>query len=101
MHATTSSGLSTVKACELQRVHGFNEIAAHQEPEWKKVLKRYLDPISLTIVSFSEYSLFSVTRICRSDGHAGWVDMVMASGRVPCAMAAATIRRLMLDISEN
>lgn len=51
MHATTSNGLSTVKAGELQKVHGFNEIAARQEPEWKKVLKRYLDPISLTIVS--------------------------------------------------
>ena len=53
MHATTANGLSTVKAHELQNVHGFNEIAARQEPEWKKVLKRYLDPISLTIVSFS------------------------------------------------
>ena len=65
MHATTSSGLSTVKACELQRVHGFNEIAAHQEPEWKKVLKRYLDPISLTIVSASVYCAFNVTRTRR------------------------------------
>ncbi len=52
MHATTSNGLSTVKVHELQKVHGLNEIAARQEPEWKKVLKRYLDPISLTIVSF-------------------------------------------------
>ena len=51
MHATTSHGLSTVKARELQKIHGFNEIAARLEPEWKKVIRRYLDPIALTIVS--------------------------------------------------
>ena len=82
MHATTSSGLSTVKACELQRVHGFNEFAAHQEPEWKKVLKRYLDPISLNIVSASVYCAFHVTRSRRSHGHAERNDMAVLSGTV-------------------
>ena len=82
MHATTSRGLSTIKACELQRVHGFNEISAHQEPEWRKVLKRYLDPISLTIVSFPVYCAFHVTRTHQSSGHAERNDMVVLSGTV-------------------
>ena len=82
MHATNSRGLSTVKACELQRVHGFNEIAAHQEPEWKKVLKRYLDPISLTIVSISVYCGFHGFRTRRSNGHAERNDMANSSGTV-------------------
>lgn len=46
-----SQGLTTVKARELQQVHGFNEIEGNAIPEWRKVLKRYLDPITLVIVS--------------------------------------------------
>lgn len=40
-----------MKARELQQVHGFNEIEGNAIPEWRKVLKRYLDPITLVIVS--------------------------------------------------
>ena len=78
MHATTSNGLSTVKAHELQKVHGLNEIAARQEPEWKKVLKRYLDPISLTIVSFPLCHTLTCLRLS-SKGHALRADMVTSS----------------------
>ena len=70
MHATTSDGLSTDKASELQKIHGFNEIAARQEPEWKKVIKRYLDPVSLTIVSPYSSSLLREC-MCRSSGRDG------------------------------
>ena len=56
-------GLTSIKARELQQVHGFNEIEGNAEPEWKKVVKRYLDPITLVIVrslsclgSTSEYT---------------------------------------------
>lgn len=47
-----SKGLTSIKARELQQVHGFNETESHGDPEWRKVLKRYLDPITLVIVRY-------------------------------------------------
>jgi hypothetical protein len=64
-----SNGLSTGKARELHGVYGFNELEGTQEPEWRKVLKRYLDPIGMTIVSPSPHSLVRVAWLAFANAH--------------------------------
>lgn len=48
-----NDGLSTEEAAKQREIHGANEVNVKSEPEWKKIGKRYLDWISLIIVSIS------------------------------------------------
>lgn len=50
-HGKVEPGLTTAQAKQLQTVHGYNEVKDVQAPEWKKVLWRYLDWVSIVIVS--------------------------------------------------
>lgn len=43
-------GLSSSQVEELRQKHGFNEVKTAQVPEWKKLLRRYYDWISIIIV---------------------------------------------------
>ena len=43
-------GLSSSQVEELRQQHGFNEVKTAQVPEWKKLLRRYYDWISIIIV---------------------------------------------------
>lgn len=45
-----SEGLSTQAVEELRKQHGYNEVKTKPVPEWKKLLKRYTDWISIIIV---------------------------------------------------
>ncbi len=45
-------GLTTEEAEELHAKYGYNEVKTSQTPEWKKILLRYLDRVSIVIVSF-------------------------------------------------
>ncbi len=47
-----NEGLSTAEAEELHAKYGYNEVKTAQVPEWKKILLRYLDWVSVVIVSF-------------------------------------------------
>jgi len=46
-----NDGLSTEEVAKQREIHGANEVNVKSEPEWKKIGKRYLDWISLIIVS--------------------------------------------------
>lgn len=45
-----SEGLNTQAVEELRKQHGYNEVKTKPVPEWKKLLKRYTDWISIIIV---------------------------------------------------
>lgn len=49
-----NDGLSTEEVANQREIHGANEVNVKSEPEWKKIGKRYLDWISLIIVSVSD-----------------------------------------------
>ncbi|EIE22120.1 P-type ATPase [Coccomyxa subellipsoidea C-169] len=65
-------GLTSIKARELQQVHGFNEIEGNAEPEWRKVVKRYFDPIILVIFLAAIISV-----VVPNDGSRGWTSFVL------------------------
>ena len=44
------AGLSSSQVEELRQKHGFNEVKTKPVPEWKKLLRRYTDWISIIIV---------------------------------------------------
>jgi hypothetical protein len=44
-------GLTAAQVADLQKEWGLNHVAAKSTPEWKKILDRYLDWVSLIIVS--------------------------------------------------
>lgn len=48
-----SEGLNTQAVEELRKQHGYNEVKTKPVPEWKKLLKRYTDWISIIIVRTS------------------------------------------------
>ena len=50
-------GLTTQEVEELRLKHGFNEVRSKQKPEWRKILERYTDWISITIVSFGSVKI--------------------------------------------
>jgi hypothetical protein len=43
-------GLTDAEVAVSREEHGVNEVKAHQEPEWKKILKRYTDWIVIMMV---------------------------------------------------
>eukprot|EP00898_Chlorokybus_atmophyticus_P001625 jgi/Chlat1/2463/Chrsp171S02344 len=45
-----SLGLSSAAAAEYHARHGYNEVTAASTPEWKKILYRYLDWVSIVIL---------------------------------------------------
>eukprot|EP00983_Pelagomonas_calceolata_P042505 1138531-Pelagomonas_calceolata.AAC.2 len=47
-------GLTTQEVEQLQKEWGLNHVAAKTIPEWKKILDRYLDWVSLIIVSVTK-----------------------------------------------
>lgn len=47
-------GLSSSQVEELRQKHGFNEVKTKPVPEWKKLLRRYTDWISIIIVRKSK-----------------------------------------------
>lgn len=58
------TGLTSAEVAELQKQWGLNHVAAKTTPEWKKILDRYLDWVSLIIVS----SCASVCRVMLGEG---------------------------------
>lgn len=44
------NGLSNHEVESLRAQHGFNEVKTNQTPEWKKILWRYLDWVSIVIL---------------------------------------------------
>ena len=49
-------GLTSQAVDELRQTHGFNEVKTKPTPEWKKLLRRYTDWVSIIIVSASKMS---------------------------------------------
>ena len=47
-------GLSSQAVDELRQKHGFNEVKSKAVPEWRKLLRRYTDWISIIIVGASK-----------------------------------------------
>ena len=47
-------GLTSSQVEELRQKHGFNEVKTKPVPEWKKLLRRYTDWISIIIVRSSK-----------------------------------------------
>ena len=62
--ATRIEGLTSQAVDELRQTHGFNEVKTKPTPEWKKLLRRYTDWISIIIVSASR--LQHAARVRRS-----------------------------------
>lgn len=52
--AGKSEGLTSQAVEELRQKHGFNEVKTKPTPEWKKLLRRYTDWISIIIVRASK-----------------------------------------------
>lgn len=70
---------------ELHAQYGFNEVKPKTTPEWRKILARYLDWVSLVIVSHREavvgwgWGLWDKTRCVWGAGHACVYCMLQAS----------------------
>ena len=56
-------GLTTEEAEQQRTLHGTNEVDVKNESEWKKIAKRYVDWISLIIVSNSSLCVLARQKI--------------------------------------
>jgi hypothetical protein len=55
-----TAGLTTAEAEAFHAAHGYNEVLTAVVPEWKKIMWRYLDWVSILIVSLPAYSMCSL-----------------------------------------
>jgi hypothetical protein len=58
-----SSVFFFLQAEALHAKYGYNEVTAKQTPEWKKILWRYLDWVSLVIVSQSKTARYAFANL--------------------------------------
>lgn len=68
----TMHGLTTREAEARQQKFGFNEVKNRQDPEWKKVAWRYLDWVSIVILSAAVVSASIAV-----NGGRGWTSFVL------------------------
>ncbi|KAK9833891.1 hypothetical protein WJX74_009082 [Apatococcus lobatus] len=66
------SGLTSEEVKQLRQRHGPNEVKAKQKPEWRKILRRYTDWVSLTILAAA-----IVSACVKNDGDRGWTSFVL------------------------
>ncbi|BDA48222.1 Plasma membrane ATPase 1 [Coccomyxa sp. Obi] len=71
-HGKVEPGLTTAQAKQLQTVHGYNEVKDIQAPEWKKILWRYLDWVSIVIVAAAV-----ISASVQNDGDRGWTSFTL------------------------
>lgn len=65
-------GLSNQEVETLRAQHGFNEVKTNQTPEWKKILWRYLDWVSIVI-----FVAAIISTTVEVEGGRGWTSSVL------------------------
>ncbi|GAQ86611.1 hypothetical protein KFL_003000045 [Klebsormidium nitens] len=66
------NGLSNQEVETLRAQHGFNEVKTNQTPEWKKILWRYLDWVSIII-----FVAAIISATVEVEGGRGWTSFVL------------------------
>ncbi|KAK9806555.1 hypothetical protein WJX73_000387 [Symbiochloris irregularis] len=65
-------GMTTPQVETYHKEHGFNEVESNQTPEWKKVVMRYLDWVSLIVLISA-----IVSATIPNEGDRGWTSFVL------------------------